>query len=107
MAGSRIMTQSESLSEQQALIVLNALPNIGPITLNRVLAELGGDPRAVFTAGRRRLEVVKGVGPVIAETIETWHDYVNLESEEAKMAKGGADFITPKDAGYPRLLREI
>jgi DNA processing protein len=101
------MTRSEALTELQALIVLNALPNIGPITLNRVLAELGGDPRAVFAAGRRRLETVKGVGPVIAETIETWRDFVNLESEEAKMAKSGADFITPKDTGYPRLLREI
>src|SRR6187431_542538 len=101
------MIRSEALTEQQALIVLNAQPNIGPITLNRLLAELGGDARAVFTAGRRRLEAVKGVGPVIAATIESWRDHVNLEGEESKMAKSGADFITPKDAGYPRLLREI
>ncbi len=98
---------SDHLTERQAFLVLNALPNIGPITLNRLLAELGGDPRAVFTAGRRRLEAVKGVGPVIAETIETWRNHLNLAREEERMAQSGADFITTRDPGYPGLLKEI
>ncbi|MGH7943809.1 MAG: DNA-processing protein DprA [Opitutaceae bacterium] len=101
------MDALDALTEQQAFIVLNALPNIGPITLNRLLEELGGDPRAVFSAGRRRLEAVKGVGPVIAETIDTWRSQVNLAREEDRMAKSGADFITTRDPGYPRLLKEI
>lgn len=95
------------LSEQQAFLVLNALPNIGPITLNRLLAELGGDPRAVFTAERKRLETVKGVGPVIAETIAQWPAHLDLGREEAKMAQSGAVFITTRDPGYPKLLKEI
>ena len=98
---------SSELTERQALLVLNALPNIGPITLNRLLADLGNDPRAVFTAGKRRLESVKGVGPVIAETIATWTEHLNLAREEERMAKSGADFITTRDDGYPRLLKEI
>jgi DNA processing protein len=98
---------SIELSERQALLVLNALPNIGPITLNRVLAELGGDPRAVFTAPRRQLESVRGVGPVIAETILSWEQHFNLPREEERMAKSGADFITTRDEGYPRMLKEI
>ncbi len=98
---------SSDLTERQAFLVLNALPNIGPITLNRLLEELGGDPRAVFTAGRRRLESVKGVGPVISETIESWRSHLDLAREEDRMAKSGADFITTRDAGYPRLLKEI
>ena len=101
------MSPSQSLTEQQAFLILNALPNIGPITLNRLLEELGGDPRMVFTAGRRRLEAVKGVGPVIAETIEAWRDHVQLEREEEKMAQSGADFITTRHPGYPRMLKEI
>jgi DNA processing protein len=40
-----------TLTELQALIVLNALPNIGPITLNRVLAELGAIRARFFGAG--------------------------------------------------------
>ena len=61
---------SRELTEQQAFLVLNALPNIGPITLNRLLEDLGGDPRAVFTAGTRQLESVRGVGPVITATLK-------------------------------------
>ena len=59
------------LTEQQAFLVLNALPNIGPVTLNRLLEELGDDPRSVFDTSARRLESVKEVGPMINSTITT------------------------------------
>jgi DNA processing protein len=95
------------LTELQAFMVLNALPNIGPITLNRLLAELGGDPRAVFTCDRRRLESVKGVGPVIASTLLGWREHFDLGREEEWMARSRADFITTRDPAYPRLLKEI
>ncbi len=95
------------LTERQALLVLNALPNIGPITLNRLLEELGGDPRAVFSAGARRLEMVRGVCPVISATIGAWQQHFDLAREEERMAQSGADFITTHDAGYPKLLQEI
>ncbi|MBI5768651.1 MAG: DNA-protecting protein DprA [Verrucomicrobia bacterium] len=95
------------LTEQQAFLVLNALPNIGPITLNRLLTELGGDPRGVFTANKRQLESVKGVGPVISATVGAWREHFDLAREEERMAKGGADFITTRDAGYPKMLKEI
>lgn len=98
---------STELTELQALLVLNALPNIGPITLNRLLGELGGDPRSVLTADRPRLEAVKGVGPVIADTIANWPQHFDLAREEDRMAQGRTDFITTRDASYPRLLREI
>jgi DNA processing protein len=98
---------SSELTERQAFLVLNALPNIGPITLNRLLEELGGDPRAVFTADRRRIESVKGVGPVISASIAGWRDQLDLAREEAHMAKGNVDFITTRDADYPTLLKEI
>ncbi|MSU47709.1 MAG: DNA-protecting protein DprA [Opitutus sp.] len=98
---------STEMTERQAFLVLNALPNIGPVTLNRLLEELGGDPRSVFSAGRRRLESVKGVGPVISESIETWRSHVDLAREEEWMAKSGVDFITTRDPVYPKLLKEI
>lgn len=98
---------SREITERQAYLILNALPNIGPITLNRLLADLGGDPRSVFTAGRRRLETVKGVGPAISGTIEAWASHFDLAREEERMAAGGADFITAHDPGYPKLLKEI
>ncbi len=101
------MSTAETMTERQAFLILNALPNIGPITLNRLLAELGGDPRAVFTSSRRQLESVKGVGPVIVASLGAWREHVDLAREEDRMAQGGADFITTRDAGYPKLLKEI
>ena len=98
---------NSELTERQAFLVLNALPNIGPITLNRLLDELGGDPRAIFSTDKRRLESVKGVGPVISATIGAWREHFDLAREEERMAKGGADFITTRDAGYPKRLTEI
>lgn len=98
---------SSELTEQQAFLVLNALPNIGPITLNRLLEELGGDPRAVFATDARRLSAVKGVGPVISGTLAAWREHFDLAREEERMAKAGVSFITTRDSAYPRLLREI
>ncbi len=98
---------TRGLTERQAFQVLNALPNIGPVTLNRLLGELGGDPRAVFDTPAKRLESVKGVGPVISATIASWREHFSLEREEERMAKSGVDFITARDPGYPKLLKEI
>lgn len=95
------------LSERQAFLILNALPNIGPITLNRLLAEFDGDPRTIFATHARRLEAVKGVGPAISGTVARWREHFNLAREEQRLAQAGADFITTRDAGYPKLLKEI
>ncbi len=95
------------LSERQAFLVLNALPNIGPITLNRLLSELGDDPRAIFTAGAKRLEEVRGVGPAISGTVAAWRDHFDLAREEERMATAATTFVTSRDGDYPKLLREI
>lgn len=98
---------SSELTEKQALLVLNALPKIGPITLNRLLEELGGDPRALLSADRRTLEAVRGVGPAISSAIVDWREHFSLAKEEKSMAASGTDFITTRDDCYPRLLKEI
>ena len=95
------------LTEQQAFLVLNALPNIGPITTNRLLEELGGDPRAIFAVSGNRLGAVKGVGPAISRTLAQWSEHFDLAREEKKLADTGATFITTRDDAYPKLLRQI
>jgi len=95
------------LTESQAFLVLNALPNIGPINLTRLLAAHGHDPRAVLAADRRTLERTKGVGPVISETIAGWSEAFDLAKEERRLAQAGAKFVTQADVGYPALLHEI
>lgn len=101
------MSTPHQMTEAQAFLVLNALPNIGPITLNRLLAALGGDPRAVLAATARQLEAVPGVGPVIAATVTAWREHFDLAREEERMAKAATTFVTTRDAAYPKLLKEI
>jgi DNA processing protein len=98
---------ADTLTEQQAFMVLNDLPNIGPITLNRLLEEFGSDPREILIADKRRLESVRGVGPETSAALVNWRTHFDLAREEEKLAKTGAAFITTRDVGYPKLLKEI
>lgn len=88
-------------------MVLNDLPNIGPVTLHRLLEEFGTDPRDILAAPRRRLESVRGVGPETSEALVNWRTHFDLAREEEKLAKTGVTFITARDEGYPKLLKEI
>jgi DNA processing protein len=100
------MTPPE-LTERQAFMILNDLPNIGPITLNRLLEEFGGDPVRILSAGRRQLESVRGVGSETSAAVSSWAAHFDLAREEERLAQAGAAFITTRDAGYPKLLKEI
>lgn len=88
-------------------MVLNDLPNIGPITLNRLLEEFGSDPREILSANQRRLESVRGVGPETSAAVINWRTHFDLVREEERMAQAGVTFITTRDEGYPKLLKEI
>lgn len=96
-----------ALSRSQAFLVLNALPHIGPITANRLLAACGDDPVAVLAAATETLRAVRGVGPVIAETLAGWRTHVDPVAEERGLRECGAAFLAAADEGYPPLLREI
>jgi DNA processing protein len=94
------------LTERQALLALNALPGLGPISLNRLLGGFGGDPRAALCADRRRIEGVLGQGPAAASVVG-WRDHFDPAREESRMASSGVAFVGRADPGYPPLLREI
>jgi DNA processing protein len=95
------------LTERQAFMILNDLPNIGPITLNRLLAEFAGDPVAILRADRKSLERVRGVGPETSAAVAGWTAHFDLAREEERLARAGATFLTSRDTDYPPLLREI
>lgn len=98
---------SDEIDDAGAYLVLNALPNIGPITTNRLLEHFGGDPTRIFSAGARELESVRGVGPAISKSVAEWRSHFDLERERATLAKTGVEFIPAGDARYPKILREI
>ncbi len=95
------------VTPRQAFLVLNALPHIGPITLNRLLEEFDGDPAAVLDAPASRLRSVQGVGEVIARVLGEWRKHFNLEKEEEMLARTGVRFVTCQDEDFPAILREI
>jgi len=101
------MMAAAELSETQALLVLNALPSLGPVSLRRLLEEFEGEPRAVLAASAARLEKVKGVGPNMSGAITTWSQQVDLAREEKRLAQASARFVTHRDPDYPALLREL
>ena len=98
---------TDSLTERQAFMIMNDLPNIGPITLNRLLEAFGGDPCEILTAPKRRLESVRGVGPETSAALSDWRTHFDLAREEERLVQAGATFITTRDEGYPKLLKEI
>jgi DNA processing protein len=98
---------AETLTRRQAYMVLNGLPGMGPITLNRLLALFDGDPVAVLEAPPSRLTEARRVGPKVADAIRGWREHFPLEKEEARLATLGGAFVTCVDDDYPRLLREI
>jgi DNA processing protein len=95
------------MTEARAFLVLNALPDIGPITTNRLLEHFSGDVLRLFTASARELEEVKGVGVKISGNLRRWSELVDLPKEELRLAEAGATFVTCRDPAYPALLREI
>lgn len=97
---------SEPLSQRQALLVLNALPHIGPVVLRRLMDAFGGDAPAILAAGEDRLRTVPGVGEKVAGCFRDWRRHVDLGREESLVEKNGVRFIVWDDPAYPPLLKE-
>jgi len=98
---------SEALTKRQALLILNALQGIGPITLNKLLESMNGDPCAVLSSGRRELESVEGLSAKALDALLNWRSRFDLAREEERLAHSGATFVTQEDPYYPPMLREI
>lgn len=97
---------SSNLSQAQALMVLNALPHVGPVLLRRLMEAYGGDAIAVLNSNASKLTAVKGVGEKAADTLMHWADRFDLAKEESALAAKGTRFITQHCDAFPEMLRE-
>ena len=95
------------MNDRDALRILNALPGIGPVTLNRLLEAFGEDPQAILGASEAQLMGVKGAGQALCQTIQHWKSFVNLEKEDAALNALGARWIAQDDPDFPALLHEL
>jgi len=95
------------LTESDAFLALNAVPRLGPIALNRLLAAFDGDPRAVLSAGTDKLENIPDLRPGAIAALIRGRRRIDPARERRRMAECGAEFIARPDAGYPELLEHI
>lgn len=94
------------MTETEACIALNMVPNLGPVRLRRLLEALGS-PEAVLGAPKSRLRQVEGIGPEIAEGIGEWEKAVDLAAELRRVEEFGARVITQSSPEYPPALKQL
>lgn len=94
------------MDSREALVVLNLLPDIGPVRVNRLL-QYFNDPGEILKAPAGELRQVEGIGPKAAATISGWQQQVDLGAELNRIERFGFQFITAHDEIFPKLLTEI
>lgn len=95
------------LTDKQAYLVLNGLPDVGPVSLRRLLDSFDNQPQAILCASESRLMQVERIGPKVARIIAAWRNYVNLDKEEQALEKLQASFICRSEKPYPHLLKQL
>ena len=94
------------MTDTEAAIVLNMLPQVGPVRVRR-LTERFGSLAAILQAKGSDLRSVEGIGPEISSVITGWRDHADLDAELALVEKVGARVLLQSDPEYPALLKEI
>jgi DNA processing protein len=100
-------TMDKPQTETDAYLILNALPEVGPVMATRLLAAFENDILAVFSANEKQLCAVKGVGKKSAQSILDWQQAFDLDKEIQEMQQREIDYLTYKDKDYPELLRQL
>jgi len=96
-----------NLSPNDALLILNGLPHVGPVMLRHLLDAFSNDPVAVLSVDRQRLLRVKGIGDKAANVLINWPQHFNLEKEQQRMALAEIRFVDQSHADYPGSLGEL
>ncbi|MDG2123735.1 MAG: DNA-processing protein DprA [Verrucomicrobiales bacterium] len=94
------------MTELEALVTLNLLPNVGPVRVRRLLDNLGS-PQAILQATTSQLLTTPGIGDEIALHINSWSDLTDVGGELQLARQMGATILTAADPHYPEPLRTI
>ena len=94
------------MTETEACIALNMVPQMGPVRLRKLL-EVFQTPERILSAKRSALRAIEGIGNEVAEQIANWENAVDLSAELDRIRDFGAEVITAQSPTYPRQLREI
>lgn len=94
------------MEESDALMALNLLEGIGPVTVRRLL-ESFGSAASSLGAPIDRLKQVRGVGPEMAEKLHGWKSRVDVAAEAERVRRFGCQVVTAVDEVYPARLRDL
>ena len=91
---------------RSAYLILNLLPGIGPGKAKQLLASFENVPD-IFSSTEAELLRIPGIGSRLATVIRNWHKYCDIQAELRLAQAAGVYIVTPEDAAYPALLKEI
>lgn len=94
------------MTDTEACIALNLIPNLGPVRVRKLLQAFGS-PQAVLQAKRRDIEKVEGFGLDLSVGISEWERQTDLPGELERIQEFGAQVITQSSPEYPRQLLQI
>ncbi len=96
------------MTPQEALIQLNLIPGLGPVSIRKLLDALG-KPEAVFEAPSATLQEILGWQgrPEVVEGIQRASGGAQAAKELEWARRLGVQTLTWLDEAYPRLLRAI
>lgn len=94
------------MTQTEAMLVLNMLPRLGPVSVRRLLHKFG-DPQSVLRARRPELGRVEGLNAPATESLLAWETETDLAAEMRRIENAGVKVITILDAEYPPSLKEI
>ncbi|WP_395745516.1 DNA-processing protein DprA [Prosthecobacter sp.] len=94
------------MTRTEAWLVLNLLPQVGPVRVRKLLQHFGS-PERILSAKSSDILHVEGFGLAQAESIAGWESQVDLAGELKKIQERDLTLLTQEDELYPPLLREI
>ena len=95
------------LTQRQAVMVLCALPGLGPVRIGRLIEFFGGSAQVVLDASIAALRNVRDIGPETAAAIASWRSHFDLSKEEDSLVKLGAKFVLKGEPDYPGRLAQV
>ncbi len=94
------------MNETDALLILNAIPGLGPNRLKKLLERFGAADRILFSSVRE-LTAEQIISVNIAENILAFAKGDYLRSEYALLKRHNVHVVTYQHADYPKSLKEI
>lgn len=92
--------------ENEAHILLNLIPGIGPSRAS-ALIQACGSAAAIFDHDWQELSTIRGISQELAHKIQETAGSSMLDEELDRIALGGVHVYTRADADYPEQLRDL